>query len=45
VNFISSEIPDPVISPDDLIKTVAGMKQDLNILKSRMGGGMGNSEK
>jgi len=37
VNFISSEIPDPMISPDELIKTVAGLKKDLNLLKSRMG--------
>jgi transcriptional regulator with XRE-family HTH domain len=38
VNYISSEIPDPMISPDELIKTVAGLKKDLNILKRRMGG-------
>ena len=37
VNFISSEIPDPMISPEELIKTVAGLKKDLNLLKSRMG--------
>jgi transcriptional regulator with XRE-family HTH domain len=36
VNFISSEIPDPMISPDELIRTVAGLKKDLNYLKSRM---------
>jgi transcriptional regulator with XRE-family HTH domain len=35
VNFISSEIPDPMIQPDDLIKTVASLKKDLNLLKSR----------
>jgi phage repressor protein C with HTH and peptisase S24 domain len=39
VNYISSEIPDPMISPDELIRTVAGLKKDLNILKSRMGKG------
>ncbi|HJZ38728.1 MAG TPA: LexA family transcriptional regulator [Bacteroidales bacterium] len=38
VNYISSEIPDPMISPDELIKTVAGMKRDLNMLKSKFGG-------
>jgi transcriptional regulator with XRE-family HTH domain len=36
VNYISSEIPDPMISPDELIKTVAGLKKDLDQLKSRM---------
>lgn len=35
VNYISSEIPDPVIPPDELIKTVTGLKQDINLLKSR----------
>jgi transcriptional regulator with XRE-family HTH domain len=37
VNYISSEIPDPMIPPDELIRTVAGLKKDLNILKRRMG--------
>lgn len=37
VNYISSEIPDPMIPPDELIRTVAGLKKDLNVLKSRMG--------
>jgi hypothetical protein len=36
VNFISSEIPDPMIPPDELIRTVAGLKKDLNMLKSRL---------
>jgi transcriptional regulator with XRE-family HTH domain len=36
VNFISSEIPDPMITPNELVKTVAGLKKDFNILKSRM---------
>jgi hypothetical protein len=36
VNFISSEIPDPMISPNELVKTVASLKKDFNILKSRM---------
>ena len=40
VNYISSEIPDPMIPPDELIRTVAGLKKDLNTLKSRMGKSM-----
>jgi transcriptional regulator with XRE-family HTH domain len=36
VNYISSEIPDPMIPSDELIKTVAGLRRDLNHLKSRM---------
>lgn len=35
VNYISSEIPDPMIPPDDLIRTVTNLKKDLNLLKSR----------
>jgi transcriptional regulator with XRE-family HTH domain len=35
VNYISSEIPDPVIPPDELIRTVTGLKKDINLLKSR----------
>jgi transcriptional regulator with XRE-family HTH domain len=37
VNYISSEIPDPMIPPEELIRTVAGLRKDLNILKNRMG--------
>ncbi len=37
VNYISSEIPDPMIPPEELIRTVAGLKKDLNLLKRRMG--------
>jgi transcriptional regulator with XRE-family HTH domain len=37
VNYISSEIPDPMIPSGELIKTVAGLKRDLNMLKSRLG--------
>jgi transcriptional regulator with XRE-family HTH domain len=37
VNYISSEIPDPMIPSDELIKTVAGLKKDLNMIKSRLG--------
>lgn len=36
VNYISSEIPDPMIPSGELIRTVASLKKDLNILKSRM---------
>ena len=35
VNYISSEIPDPVIPQDELIRTVTGLKKDINLLKSR----------
>jgi len=35
VNYISSEIPDPMIPPDDLIRTVTSLKKDINLLKSR----------
>lgn len=37
VNYISSEIPDPVIPEKQLIQTVAGMKHDLERLKARLG--------
>jgi transcriptional regulator with XRE-family HTH domain len=36
VNYISSEIPDPMIPPDELIKTVAGLRKDLDVLKNRL---------
>jgi phage repressor protein C with HTH and peptisase S24 domain len=36
VNFISSEIPDPMITANELVKTVAGLKKDFNILKNRL---------
>ncbi|MBN1158452.1 MAG: LexA family transcriptional regulator [Bacteroidales bacterium] len=35
VNYISSEIPDPVIPQDELIKTVTSLKKDVNLLKRR----------
>lgn len=35
VNFISSEIPDPMIPQDELIRTVSSLKKDINLLKSR----------
>lgn len=37
VNYISSEIPDPVIPEKQLIRTVAGLKHDLQRIKSRLG--------
>jgi transcriptional regulator with XRE-family HTH domain len=35
VNYISSEIPDPVLPKDDLIKTVVSLKQDVERLKAK----------
>ncbi|MGA1976645.1 MAG: LexA family transcriptional regulator [Bacteroidales bacterium] len=37
VNFISSEIPDPIIPERQLIQAVAAMKNDLERLKSKIG--------
>lgn len=37
VNYISSELPDPVLPEKQILRTVAGMKQDLELLKSRLG--------
>lgn len=36
VNYISSEIPEPVVSTDNLARTVAGLQYEMNILKSRI---------
>jgi len=36
VNYICSEIPDPVLPREDLLKTVVNLKQDMNLLKHRM---------
>jgi len=38
VHFISHEIPDPVIPENQLVRTVAGLKQDLDRMKMNMGG-------
>jgi transcriptional regulator with XRE-family HTH domain len=38
VNYISSEIPEPVISSDNLARTIAGLQYEVNIIKSRMKG-------
>jgi len=37
VNYISAEIPEPVIPTDTLLKTVAGLKRDMNWMKRKMG--------
>jgi len=37
VNYISSELPDPVIPEKQLIQTVAGMKRDLERIKAKLG--------
>jgi len=36
VNYISSEIPEPVMSADQLAKTVANLKHEMNVIKSRI---------
>jgi len=36
VNYISSEIPEPVVSSDNLARTVAGLQHEMNIIKSRI---------
>ena len=33
VNYISSRIPDPVLPEEELVKTVANLKHDMDILK------------
>lgn len=37
VNYISNELPDPVIPEKQLIQTVAGMKRDLERMKNKIG--------
>lgn len=37
VNYISSELPEPLIPEKQLIRTVAGLKHDLARIKSRLG--------
>jgi len=36
VNYISSEIPDPVVSSDTLVRTVANLQSEMNLIKTRM---------
>ncbi len=35
VHYISSELPDPVLPKDDLVKTVVSLKQDVERMKAR----------
>jgi len=37
VHYISAEIPDPVIPRDELFRTVASLKRDMDTIKSRVG--------
>jgi transcriptional regulator with XRE-family HTH domain len=37
INYISSELPDPIIPEKQLMQTVAGMKHDLERLKNKLG--------
>jgi len=37
VHYISSEIPDPVMPKDEIFRTVAGLKHDMETLKNRVG--------
>jgi len=36
VNYISSQIPEPVLSEEELIRTVANLKQDMALLKKKV---------
>ena len=36
IHFISSEIPEPVLPQDELMKTVNNLKKDMNMLKNRI---------
>jgi len=36
VHFISQELPEPVLPENELVKTVAGLKQDVQMIKHRM---------
>jgi len=37
VNYISAEIPEPIIPSDTLLKTVAGLRRDMTWMKRKMG--------
>jgi transcriptional regulator with XRE-family HTH domain len=39
VHFISQELPEPVLPENELVRTVAGLKQDMERVKSRMNRG------
>jgi transcriptional regulator with XRE-family HTH domain len=36
VNYISNEIPDPILPQDELLKTVANLKKDMERIKTRV---------
>ncbi len=36
VHYISAEIPEPVLSEEELVRTVAGLKKDMDLLKRKM---------
>jgi hypothetical protein len=36
VHYISSEIPEPALPQDELLRTVANLKKDMTIVKSRL---------
>jgi transcriptional regulator with XRE-family HTH domain len=38
VNYISSEIPDPVVSSDTLVRTVTNLQSEMNLIKLRIKG-------
>lgn len=39
VHYISSDIPDPVLPEDNLVRTVADLRKEMNRIKLRMGNG------
>ena len=43
VNFISHEIPEPILPENELVRTVAGLKQDMDRLKMNLEKGGGKS--
>lgn len=38
VNYISSEIPEPNISTDNIVRTIAGLKNEMNAIKTKLMG-------
>ncbi|MEZ5071723.1 MAG: hypothetical protein R2751_12345 [Bacteroidales bacterium] len=46
VHFISHEIPDPVIPENQLVRTVAHLKQDMDrlLMNMKAGGGSGDGK-
>lgn len=43
VNFISHEIPEPILPENELVRTVAGLKQDMDQIKMNLEKGGGRS--